>query len=114
VTARPGSDSKIHFALAPDEGWDNWSRRSELADQIYEIGLEKMRERDCVYINPMAGAGIFEDQHGNYLFVETRDIGERSIVVTIHYGIVPDANSELKSFINLLVKDYDLVKSELT
>lgn len=89
-----------YFNLMPSGGWSAFNRNAELADLIYEIGIDNVNESGWFYINPMSNMGIFEDENGNYLCLETRDEGDINVIIEMHVGL----NDNISSGINILVK----------
>lgn len=100
-----------HFVLTPINGWNNWSHNADLSDLIYDFGMKKVNSGLWFYINPGAGYGIFEGEAGNYLALETRDLGERNIILSMHCGLNDDADNIIVRFIEKLIEDYNLEKS---
>ena len=99
-----------HFNLDPLSGWDKFSRNSELADFIYETCLEKVNEGGWSYINPMSNVGIFEDENGNYLCLETYDKGDINLIHEMHAGLNRDINSLMNVFIKQLETEFGLLR----
>ena len=59
-----------HFHLLPKKGWENYSMHKELTKFIYSTFGQFLRERDWNYMNLTSDTGIFEDEEGNYLYIE--------------------------------------------
>lgn len=78
-----GNMAMKHFNLDPLGGWGKFSRNSELVDFIYEVCLEKVNKGGWCYINPISNVGIFEDENGNYLYLETYDKGDITLIYPI-------------------------------
>lgn len=104
---------KRHYDLAPEQGWNNWSHNPDLSDLIYDFGFDNVNSGVWHYINPMAGMGIFEDEKGQYICLETQDIGERNHILSMHYGLKENEPSDFLSFIEKLKIDYDLVATAM-
>lgn len=100
-----------HYSLEPEQGWGRWSHNPDLSNLIFEIGIKNANSDKWNYINPMIGMGIFEDKLGQYLCLETKDIGDRNHIISMHYGIIETDTSDFLNFIEMLKGDYDLVAS---
>ena len=98
-----------HYNLSPRQGWDCWSHNPDLSDLIFDIGFENANSGVWYYINPMAGMGIFEDRKGQDICLETKDIGERNHILSMHCGLKENEPSDFLDFIEKLEDDYDLV-----
>ena len=99
-----------YFNLDPSCGWDGFSRNSELADFIYDTCLEKVNEGGWSYINPMSNMGIFEDENGNYLCLETYDKGDINSIHEMHAGLNDDKYSVMNMLIRQLETDFGLAR----
>ncbi len=99
-----------YFNLDPLGGWDKFNRNAELANLIYDTCLEKVNEGGWSYINPMSNMGIFEDENGNYLCLETYDKGNINLIDEMHAGLNNDKHSVMNVFIKQLENDFDLLR----
>lgn len=101
-----------YFTLAPKEGWEGFSRNEELADHIYDSCLPKVNDDGWSYINPMGGMGIFEAETGNYLCIETYDVGNKNFIIETHAGLNQDKSCAMFNFIKTLEAEFGLVREQ--
>ncbi|MEP3890400.1 MAG: hypothetical protein ABJN69_08020 [Hellea sp.] len=103
--------SVAYFTLEPLGGWGRFARNAELADLIYDSCLEHVNKGRWAYINPMSGMGIFEDETGNYLCLETLDIEDTNIITDMHFGLNEAMKSDMKTYINQWEIDFGLLRT---
>jgi len=99
-----------YFNLDPPGGWNKFSRNSELAGFIYDTCLERVNEGGWHYINPMSNTGIFEDENGNYLYLDTYDKSDINLIQEMHAGLDDDTQSDMNIFIQKIESGFGLLK----
>ena len=104
-----------YFTLEPPGGWDRFARNAELADLIYDSCFEHVNEGGWAYINPMSGMGIFEDEIGNYLCMETLDITlntkDVNVITEMHFGLNDAIRSDMKSLLIKWETEFGLLRT---
>lgn len=100
-----------YFTLEPPGGWGSFARNSALADLIYDSCFDHVNDGGWAYINPMTGMGIFEDETGNYLCVETLDGKDTNVITEMHFGLNETIESEMNNFIRQWEADFGLLRT---
>lgn len=100
-----------HYNLEPPKGWTKFGKNAKLANFIYDFCLPKVNQGGWSYINPMSGTGIFEDGHGNYLCLETQDIGQGNIIIEMHIGLNEGKVFDMVKFTQQIQADFGLLRS---
>ena len=102
-----------YFDIRPGEAWSAFSRNTDLADRIYEFGMDRVNLGDWAYVNPATGFGIFEDAEGNFLFLELVDQGAENRITDMHCGLRGSGPSEIADFVDTIVHEFGLVTSPM-
>lgn len=87
------------YYLKPSQGWENYTRHSELVDHIYETYIPLVNQGKWHYLNFAPDLGIFEDSNGNYLYIDYRELdnSEESLVIEM---MVEYKSKENEGFLN--------------